>query len=96
MSSHVPANEQGELQGALTSLISLTSIVGPLLMTGLFYEFSRTDGGLYFPGAAMLAGSLLTLLSAFLARLSLKKNLPVAATEPMPVTPESASAGEII
>ena len=40
ISNHVPANEQGELQGALTSLISLTSIIGPVLMNGLFAYFT--------------------------------------------------------
>ncbi len=33
----VPSNEQGELQGALTSLMSATSIIGPPMMTNLFY-----------------------------------------------------------
>ena len=75
MSGQVPANQQGELQGALTSLMSLTSIVGPLLMTWLFYYFSKPGSDIYFPGAAMIAGSVLTIISAFLARLSLKKNI---------------------
>lgn len=75
MSGQVPANRQGELQGALTSLISLTSILGPLLMTWLFYHFSEPGADIYFPGAAMIAGSILTIMSAFLARLSLKKNI---------------------
>ena len=75
MSGQVPPNQQGELQGALTSLISLTSILGPLLMTWLFYRFSKPDAEIYFPGAAMIAGSVLTIVSAFLARLSLKKNI---------------------
>jgi len=75
MSGQVPPNQQGELQGALTSLISLTSIVGPLLMTSLFYRFSTPSADFYFPGAAMIAGSILTITSAFLARLSLKKNI---------------------
>jgi DHA1 family tetracycline resistance protein-like MFS transporter len=75
MSGQVPPNQQGELQGALTSLISLTSILGPLLMTWLFYHFSEPDAEIYFPGAAMIAGSVLTIISAFLARLSLKKNI---------------------
>ena len=35
MSNAVPANAQGELQGATTSLMSLTAIVAPLLMTQL-------------------------------------------------------------
>ena len=29
ISNHVPPNEQGELQGALTSLMSVTTIIGP-------------------------------------------------------------------
>ena len=85
MSSQVPPNQQGELQGALTSLVSLTTIVGPIMMTGLFYAFTKPDAALYIPGAAMFTASGLTLLSAFLARLSLKKNhkQPVAATPPL-------------
>ena len=73
MSSQVPANEQGELQGALTSLVSLTAIVGPVLMTGLFYYFTKPGAPVYFPGAAMLMGALLTVISAVMARRSLRK-----------------------
>src|SRR5579872_1146106 len=40
MSNQVPENEQGELQGALTSLMSATMIIGPLLMTNLFAYFT--------------------------------------------------------
>ncbi|HEY9049368.1 MAG TPA: TCR/Tet family MFS transporter [Ohtaekwangia sp.] len=76
MSAQVPANEQGELQGALTSLMSLTSIFGPVMMTSIFYHYSsKAAGAIYFPGAVMMAGSALTLVSAFLARLSLKKHM---------------------
>ena len=39
ISSQVPSNEQGELQGALTSLMSLTAIVGPPLMTNTYAFF---------------------------------------------------------
>jgi len=73
MSSCVPANEQGELQGALTSLVSLTAIIGPVLMTGLFYYFTKSGAPVYFAGAAMLMGAVLTIISAFMARRSLKK-----------------------
>ncbi|MCX6292400.1 MAG: TCR/Tet family MFS transporter [Bacteroidetes bacterium] len=71
ISSQVPANEQGELQGGLTSLISVTSIIGPLLMTNIFSYFTRSDAPVYFPGAAFLAGAVLTALSTFLAMRSL-------------------------
>lgn len=67
MSGSVPANEQGELQGALTGLVSLTSIVGPLLMTGLFAYFTKPGGVIHFSGASFLLGSILMLISAFIA-----------------------------
>ena len=67
ISSQVPANEQGELQGALTSLMSVTSIIGPLLMTQLFGYFTASNAPVYFPGAPMLMGAVLTLLSMLLA-----------------------------
>ena len=67
MSGQVPANQQGELQGALTSLISVTSIVGPLLMTNLFSYFTAADAPVYFPGAPFLMGAVLTLFSVFFA-----------------------------
>lgn len=63
MTSSVPSNEQGELQGALTSLISLTSIFGPLLMTGLFSYFSGAAAPFYFPGAPFMMAAVLSALS---------------------------------
>ena len=74
ISSHVPSNEQGELQGALTSLMSVTSIIGPLIMTNLFAFFAHRGGPhLYLPGAPFLFGSFLILLSAILAYRNMKK-----------------------
>lgn len=72
ISSHVPANEQGQLQGALTSLMSATSIVGPPLMTGLFAFFSKDHTAYFFPGAPFLAGALLFLITTILAYNSLQ------------------------
>ena len=40
ISNHVKANEQGELQGSLTSLMSVSSIVGSLGMTNIFSYFT--------------------------------------------------------
>ena len=71
ISTQVPSNEQGELQGALTSLMSVTSIVGPLLMTQLFSAFTGESAAYYFPGAPMVMGGLLTVLSLVLAMRSL-------------------------
>lgn len=72
ISGNVPPSEQGELQGALTSLVSLSSIIGPPLMTGLFSYFTRPGARLHFSGAAFLMGTLLMLTSAFIAYRSLK------------------------
>lgn len=74
ISGNVPGNEQGELQGGLTSLMSATSIFGPVLMTSLFAYFTSKDAPFLFPGAPFLMGAILTLISAILAYRSLKKN----------------------
>jgi MFS transporter, DHA1 family, tetracycline resistance protein len=74
ISGQVPPNEQGELQGALTSLISLTSIVGPLLMTNLFAHFTAPTTPIHFAGAPFLMGAVLSLLSMLLAIRSLRKH----------------------
>ncbi len=67
ISTQVPANEQGEVQGALTSLTSTTSIFGPLIMTNLFSYFTSTEAPVYFPGAPYVLSAVLTLISAILA-----------------------------
>jgi MFS transporter, DHA1 family, tetracycline resistance protein len=67
ISGNVPSNEQGELQGGLTSLISLTSIVGPMLMTGLFSYFTGPKAPFHFSGVSFLLGAILMFASAFVA-----------------------------
>ncbi|HRJ30308.1 MAG TPA: TCR/Tet family MFS transporter [Cyclobacteriaceae bacterium] len=75
MSGIVPPNEQGELQGGFTSLMSITAIVGPPLMNNLFAYFSGASAPMYLPGAAMLLGAVLTIISSLLARRSLKRGM---------------------
>lgn len=64
ISADVPRNEQGELQGALASLVSLTAIVGPPLMTNIFYYFTHDQAPFIFPGAPFFLGFLLMAVSA--------------------------------
>ena len=59
-SQQIPANGQGELQGAVACLYSLSSILGPPLMTQVFGHFSARSAGVYFPGAAFLTAAVLT------------------------------------
>lgn len=77
ISEHVSPREQGELQGALTSLVSITTIIGPLLMTSLFHHFTSKDSSIYFPGAPFLMGAILMLVSIALTVRSFKKKEPV-------------------
>ena len=51
ITEQVDVREQGELQGALTSLMSATSIVGPPLMTNLFAFAISSSSPVYMPGA---------------------------------------------
>jgi len=63
MSAHVPANAQGELQGALGSMSGLVAILSPPFMTQLFAHFSSGHGVIYFPGAPFFAAAIFTLLA---------------------------------
>jgi DHA1 family tetracycline resistance protein-like MFS transporter len=67
ISNHTPANEQGQIQGGLTSIISLTAIIGPLVMTSLFSFFTKKNGPMYLPGAPFYLGSLLALIAVIIA-----------------------------
>ena len=66
MSRQVPANAQGELQGGVASLYSLTAVVGPPLMTQLFGYFSSERARVHFPGAAFLFAALLAIAGLLL------------------------------
>jgi DHA1 family tetracycline resistance protein-like MFS transporter len=66
ISRHVPANEQGELQGALASIGGVTSIIAPPLLTNVFAYFTRPGAPVYFPGAAFLVAGIMLALAALL------------------------------
>lgn len=65
LAGHVPLNEQGELQGTLTSLMSLTTIIGPPLMNWLFYFFTKETAPVHFPGISFLLGAVFMLGSIY-------------------------------
>ncbi len=72
ISGFAPANEQGEIQGALTSLMSATTIFAPPLMTSIFAYFTDKSNSILFPGAPFLLSSVLVFIAVFLAMKSLK------------------------
>lgn len=74
ISTQVKADEQGELQGIMTSFMSLASIIGPLLMSFLFSYFTNANNSIYFPGAPFMMGALLTCVSIAICYQTLKKH----------------------
>lgn len=80
LSNQVPENGQGELQGALASLVSLTAIVAPLFMTQLF-GFFTSGSSLYFPGAPFLAASVLVVGSMVWFTRTLRVSPPLSSRE---------------
>jgi len=71
MTESVPANAQGELQGIITSVQSITSIIGPVMMAGIFSHFT-TSGNTYFPGAAFITASFLMFVALVIAWLTIR------------------------
>lgn len=80
ISKQVGPSEQGELQGTLTSMTSVTAIVGPLIATSLFAYFNAPTAPVHLPGAAFFMGTLLTLLALLIAIPSFPRQNLVAET----------------
>jgi MFS transporter, DHA1 family, tetracycline resistance protein len=76
MSHRIPPSAQGELQGGVASLYSLSSILGPPMMTQLFGYFSSDAAPVHVPGAAFLFAVLLTAGSLILFRRAVRVEHP--------------------
>ncbi len=59
MSKSVTDNAQGELQGVLTGVAAIASIIGPLIMTGIFGHFTRASTAIYAPSAPFYLAAIL-------------------------------------
>jgi len=73
ISEQVPANEQGEIQGTMSSLMSASTIIGPPLMSLVFYYFTHKDAPFQFAGAPFVLGGILMIVSTVIAYVSYKK-----------------------
>lgn len=79
MSRTMPANAQGELQGAVATVSSLAMAISPVLMTQVFYGFTKPDEpfrlfgltilpqgtSVYFPGAPFLLAGVIVVIALF-------------------------------
>lgn len=62
-SAQVPTNVQGELQGAMTSVVSLSLIFGSVFYVFLFECFTDKNALFYFSGAPFVGGFLLLVVA---------------------------------
>ncbi len=67
MTRRVSESEQGELQGAISSLTSLAWIIGPTLFTFTFAYFIEPARGWNAPGAPWYLGGFLLFVAMFMA-----------------------------
>ena len=82
ISGKVQSNEQGQLQGALTSLMSATSIIGPPIMTNLFAFFTRPSAPVQFAGAPFFLAAILMLASTIIAYTTMRNKKYRSAVSP--------------
>ncbi|WP_417495087.1 TCR/Tet family MFS transporter [Maricaulis sp.] len=83
----VPANSQGELQGAMSSLQSLSMVIGPLTLPLVFRYFTADSAPVYLPGAAFLLAAVLTVL-ALIVGLSSRSQDVATLAKPVPAEAE--------
>ena len=97
MTHRVSEREQGELQGALQSMRSITFIVGPWLFLRIFGWFIDPKNRVHLPGAPyFLAGALLFTAMLMATRVE-QPEITSASTGPIPdvIPPESMPSGPI-
>ncbi len=73
ISNQVSEKEQGNLQGAITGLVSVTAILGQLTFAPAFYYFIRSEAQIYLPGAPYILASLLLFIALLFAIFAMKK-----------------------
>ncbi len=71
MTARISEDAQGELQGAIASIVGVTSIIGPPMMTGVFGAFAD-DQGLYFPGAPYMLSTAMIVIAAIILHRTLR------------------------
>lgn len=73
ISNQVSEKEQGNLQGSITGLVSVTAILGQLLFAPVFYYFIRPETSIYFPGAPYVLASVLLFIAFILAKTAMSR-----------------------
>jgi MFS transporter, DHA1 family, tetracycline resistance protein len=92
LSRIVRPDEQGELQGGVSSLMSVAAILGPPMLTQALARFSREGAAVRFPGAAFAVAAALTLGALTVVALFARRVFERAQTAPAPA---AAAAGAV-
>src|SRR5205814_2174273 len=97
MTHRVSEREQGELQGALQSMRSITFIIGPWLFLRIFGWFIDAKNSIHLPGAPYFLGGALLFTAMLMATRVEQPQLPPTSTGPIHdvVPPESIPSGPI-
>ncbi|MCB0082642.1 MAG: TCR/Tet family MFS transporter [Caldilineaceae bacterium] len=80
ITQNVADNEQGAIQGALTSLNSLTGVIAPLIATNVFRYFISDAAPVTIPGAAFFIGAFFLVIALALAARTFRR-LPETVAE---------------
>ena len=80
MSRRVSAAEQGRLQGAISSVMGLTGLIGPALFSAIFAHFIASGTGWRLPGAPFLLAALLLVAALAVAGARTRAPMPVLST----------------
>jgi MFS transporter, DHA1 family, tetracycline resistance protein len=80
MTRQVDPHEQGRLQGAVSSLVSLGGIFGPVMFSNIFAMFIAAGAVSHLPGAAFMLASGLLMLGWALAWRATRPPVGVVAT----------------
>ncbi len=73
ISNQVSEKEQGNLQGAITGLVSVTAILGQLIFSSVFYYFIRPETEVYIPGAPYVLAASFLCIALLFAVLAMKR-----------------------
>jgi DHA1 family tetracycline resistance protein-like MFS transporter len=84
ISKSVQPNEQGATQGALTGVLSLTGVLGPVIATNVFRYFISDLAPIHMPGAPFFLGAFFLLLAVLLATWLFRRIRPPAQTTSQP------------
>ncbi len=99
MTRRVSEREQGELQGALGSLRSITFIIGPILFSRIFGWFINPAHSFQLPGAPYYLGAALLFTAMLMSTRIKQEPMPARSTSkpevPEAIAPEGVTSGFI-